>query len=79
VGAVEITREETEHGFDVHECSTGPVVSLRLPGGPMAVKMRDGNNVVYAICDETLKPLYVPARSLSELEQRFVLRRLAAK
>ena len=74
---LEITPEEVARGFDVVEHETGTcLVRVPLRGGLHAIKTRsEEGTILYAICDDHLEPLYAPARSLNELEQRFAIRR----
>ena len=70
---LDVTGEETAFGFDVAESPSG-VRALVVPlgAGLVAVKTRgpDGS-VRYAICDERFEPIYLPAKTLEELAERY--------
>jgi hypothetical protein len=72
--ALDVTKEEGEFGFGVREEPSGITAVLRdLPVGLCAVKVQaEDGTTEYAICDEGLRPLYRPAKSLTELRRRFL-------
>ena len=70
---LEATTAETEFGFEIIDGPSGsPALAFRIGAGLRAVKMRRADGTTeYAICGERLAPLYVPAKSLAELDERF--------
>ena len=51
---------------------SGVNVVMHVALGLLAVKVSlPGGVVEYAICDDALRPIYRPARSLDELQTRF--------
>jgi hypothetical protein len=70
---LDMTSDEERCGFSVTEAPSGVRAVVReLSAGLRAVKVEaDDGSVVYAICDEYLRPLYQAAKSLRELRQRF--------
>lgn len=69
----DVTKEEKEFGFGITEERSGTRAVVReLPAGLRAVKVQaEDGTTEYAICDEQLRPLYQPAKSLDELRRRF--------
>jgi len=70
------TDDEQLFGFVVMESPAGdPVLVARLPSGLCALKRsRADGSTEYVVCNEQLEPLYVAARTLEELRQRFARR-----
>lgn len=69
----EVSESEEAFGFGVAEARSGVRAVVRdLGPGLRAVKVRANNgSTEYAICDENLRPIYPPARTLDELRRRF--------
>ena len=70
---LDATSEETAFGFDVRENPRGErALAVALAAGLVAVKIRahDGSTR-YAICDERFEPIYLAAKTLAELKERF--------
>lgn len=70
---LEATSAESDFGFGVNESPSG-VRALVVPlgDGLRAVKVRaDDGSIEYAICDERLQPIYIAAKTLDELDERF--------
>lgn len=68
-----ITAEERSDGFELVEVSSGNyAVVAPISASLRAVKTRaaDGRTE-YAVCDETLRPVYVAAKTLGELRERY--------
>ena len=68
------TAEETAFGFVIGDSPTGERALVRvLSSGLQAVKVvaHDGA-VEYIVCNERFEALYTPAKSLDELQRRFV-------
>jgi len=74
---LDLSHDEEEFGFSVAEEPSGIRAALReLRPGLVAVKVRatDGTTE-YAICNRyDLRPIYSPAKSLEELQHRFLAR-----
>lgn len=71
--SLDVTREEEDFGFGLAEQRSGVRAVVReIRPGLHAVKVRahDGSTE-YAICDDELRPVYLPAKSLDELRRRF--------
>lgn len=72
--ATDITDDEATLGFvRLQHIVHGPMVIATIGNGLRAVKLREGGDVRYAICDDALIVLYEPARSLFDLRRRFGL------
>jgi hypothetical protein len=73
---LDATKDEAEFGFDVVESPTGErALAVPLANGLSAVKMRASNGgTEYAVCNERFEPLYLAAKTLEELRQRFLRR-----
>jgi hypothetical protein len=71
--ALDVTQEEEDFGFGLTEAPSGVRVVVRGLGVRLqAVKVQtDDGSTGYAICDENLRPLYTPAKTLDELRRRF--------
>ncbi len=71
--SLEATSAETAFGFEIVDGPSGaPALTYRIGVGLRAVKMRRADGATeYAICDERLAALYVPAKTLAEIEERF--------
>ena len=70
------TTDEEDFGFEAIESPTGEQALVAvLSRGLRAVKARaaDGSTE-YAVCNERLEPIYVAARTLEELRERFARR-----
>ncbi len=69
----DITPDEEQCGFTEVEAKSGVRIVLReLRAGLRAVKVRRADGTIeYEVCDEELRPVYSPARSLPELRRRF--------
>lgn len=70
---LDLTPDELAFGFDVIESRAGIfAVVTPLRPGLHAVKMRGPDGTTeYAVCDEHLHPVYVAAKTLDELRERF--------
>jgi hypothetical protein len=73
---LDVTREEADFGFRLAEQPSGVRAVVReIRPGLRAVKVRaDDGSTEYAICDDELRPVYLPARSLDDLRRRFTVR-----
>jgi len=74
---VDVTSEEAAFGFVVADAPSGnrTVVVAKLGPGLRAVKVRGhGGKTQYLVCNELLAPLYPVAKSLEELQARFLSR-----
>jgi hypothetical protein len=74
---LDVTTEEEDFGFGVAEEPSGVRAVVReLRAGLQAVKvLAEDGATEYAICDEHLRPIYPPAKTLDELRARFPVRR----
>jgi hypothetical protein len=73
---VDLTSEESAFGFGVVQSPAGhDALVVSIGGGLRAVKMRAADGTTeYAVCDDRLQPIYVAAKTLNELRERFVTR-----
>ncbi len=71
-----MTSDESAFGFGVVQSPAGhSALVVSIGGGLRAVKMRAADGTTeYAVCDERLQPIYVAAKTLFELRERFVIR-----
>jgi hypothetical protein len=74
---LDVSKDEEDFGFGVSEETTGVRAVVReLHPGLRAVKVgTDAGTHEYAICDDDLRPVYLPAKTLDELRTRFPGRR----
>lgn len=70
---LDLNQDEEEFGFGVAEHPSGVRAVVReLRPGLRAVKVEaEDGSVEYAICEDNLRPVYAPARTLEELKRRF--------
>jgi len=74
---LDMSKDEEDFGFGVSEEASGLRALVReLHPGLRAVKVgTDAGTPEYAICDDDLRPVYLPAKTLDELRTRFPGRR----
>ena len=74
---LDITLEEKAFGFRLLDAAEGHRAVARM-GDLRAVKTRAADGTIeYAVCDARLRPIYIAAKSLKELRDRFARGELA--
>ncbi len=68
--SIDITPEEERFGFRLVEAPEGRRAVARI-GDLRAVKVQVESGIEYAVCDARLQPIYLAAKTLKELRDRF--------